>query len=518
MLNVNLINSTHIELLTKHNYDMWLIKVEALLTKNYSWPYVNGDIPRPVITGQGEALAAAQVALDNWTVQDRKAKSDLVLSISPTELKHIRNCNTSKEVWNRLKSLYASQGPIRKATLLEQLLLKKMREDDDVRDYLFRYMDTVDKLHNMDIEINGDQLSIMLLHSLPSSFDNFCCAIKSRNNLPDIDALTIKIIEERDSKIHKNSESDINAMFSKQRLKTSIDCATGRQQGGRNLSNEAGYRCHYCKRKGHKAVDCFKKKKDAQNANVASDVFYADEISNVSINETCNYAKSQKWCLDSGCTSHFCKDPKLFAKSYKADSSIKLANETTARATAKGDVNITVSNCKQSKEVTLANALYVPDFRTNLLSIAKIIDKNREILFTGKHAYIKDANGAVKMVANREGDLFYLREGYDTACTATDVSNSSTEWHRRLGHLNWKSMSFMLQNEMASGLTFRGNDILPRCEVCAVGKLSRLPFPKREQRSPVLLGIVHTDVCGPMRTQSQSGARYFSTFTDDYRL
>lgn len=90
-----------------------------------------------------------------------------------------------------------------------------MREDDDVRDYLSRYMDTVDKLHNMEIEINGDLLSIMLLHSLPSSFDNFCCAIKSRDNLPDIDALIIKIIEERKSKIYKSNETDIPMLCSR---------------------------------------------------------------------------------------------------------------------------------------------------------------------------------------------------------------------------------------------------------------------------------------------------------------
>jgi len=45
-------------------------------------------------------------------------------------------------------------------------------------------MNTVDKLQALDIDVNGDLLSVMLLHSLPISFDNFCCAIKSRDNLP----------------------------------------------------------------------------------------------------------------------------------------------------------------------------------------------------------------------------------------------------------------------------------------------------------------------------------------------
>lgn len=249
-------------------------------------------VPSPTVTGEDETLAAAQTALNNWTIQDRKAKSDLVLSISPTELKHIRNCNTSKEVWDRLKSVYASQGLMRKAALLEQLLLKKMREDEDVRDYLSRYMDTVDKLHNMDIEINGDLLSIMLLHSLPNSFDNFCCAIKFRDNLPDIDALSIKIIEEGDSKVHKNTETDTNAMFSKQQPRAPKDGATGRQHGGKSSSSEAEYKCRYCKKTGHKAADCFRKKREAQNANTASDVFHANENLSASANRPSDYASN----------------------------------------------------------------------------------------------------------------------------------------------------------------------------------------------------------------------------------
>jgi len=116
MASTNIVNSTRIELLTKHNYDTWRIQVEALLVKSDSWPYVNGDISKPMVTGTGETLAASQAARDAWIIHDRKAKSDLILSMSPEQLKHLRNCETSKEVWDKLRSVYASQGPMRKAT------------------------------------------------------------------------------------------------------------------------------------------------------------------------------------------------------------------------------------------------------------------------------------------------------------------------------------------------------------------------------------------------------------------
>lgn len=83
-----------------------------------------------------------------------------------------------------------------------------------MQDHLYSFIDTVDKLHTMEIEINGDLLSIVLLHSLPPSFNNFSCAIKSRDKLSSVETLIVKIIEEHDSKIHRSGESGGDAMFS----------------------------------------------------------------------------------------------------------------------------------------------------------------------------------------------------------------------------------------------------------------------------------------------------------------
>jgi len=54
------------------------------------------------------------------------------------------------------------------------------------------------------------------------------------------------------------------------------------------------------------------------------------------------------------------------------------------------------------------------------------------------------------------------------------------------------------------------------CEVCIRGKMTRTPFRKTNIRQLKPLEIVHTDVCGPMRIESNGEARYFVTFTDDH--
>ena len=43
----------------------------------------------------------------------------------------------------------------------------------------------------------------------------------------------------------------------------------------------------------------------------------------------------------------------------------------------------------------------------------------------------------------------------------------------------------------------------------------KTPFAKSCERASDLLGLVHSDVCGPMSTTTRGGYEYFITFTDD---
>jgi hypothetical protein len=53
------------------------------------------------------------------------------------------------------------------------------------------------------------------------------------------------------------------------------------------------------------------------------------------------------------------------------------------------------------------------------------------------------------------------------------------------------------------------------CCVCLKGKMARAPFPKQSNRNTDVLELIHTDVCGPMRTESLGGAKYYVKFIDD---
>nr|GEW01855.1 zinc finger, CCHC-type [Tanacetum cinerariifolium] len=51
---------------------------------------------------------------------------------------------------------------------------------------------------------------------------------------------------------------------------------------------------------------------------------------------------------------------------------------------------------------------------------------------------------------------------------------------------------------------------------CMSGKMARKPYTHQAERAKDLLGLIHTDVCGPFKIMSRQGASYFVTLTNDF--
>lgn len=397
-------SASRIKLLSKNNYDTWSMQVEALLTKNDLWEFVNGN---STIPAEGDA------ARNTWLNMDKKAKADLILSIQPSELKQIRGCETSRDVWLKLQCIYASKGPARKATLLKQLMLQRLDEGGDIKDHIARFFDVVDKLESMNVQINGDLLTIMLLYSLPSTFENFRCAIESRDELPTVEVLKVKIIEEYAARAQ--TSGNVVAM-----------AAGGRTREGKlnskkgKISMKGETKCFKCGAIGHKANVC--SVKGTNYSKSRKQPYHADEsyviCHSVNAKTSTEINTSRAWILDSGCTAHLCADEDVFSSMSKSTKiTLNLASQASAKVEGTGLVILAVPSSDGQRSIELKNTLFVPDLRTNLISVSKITDKGHTVTFTKTGAHVSDANGTKSMVADRNGDLFYLRESSECAVT-----------------------------------------------------------------------------------------------------
>jgi hypothetical protein len=95
-----------------------------------------------------------------------------------------------------------------------------------------------------------------------------------------------------------------------------------------------------------------------------------------------------------------------------------------------------------------------------------------------------------------------------------NADNTSKLWHQCLGHTNFGSLQHMSHLQMVEDLP----QIEPPsgvCEGCILGEHHQESFLKERHVSQPL-AMVHSDICGPMTTQSLGGAKYFLTFTDDF--
>ena len=164
--------------------------------------------------------------------KDSKALALINLSITHGQLNHAKRVKTSKQAWDGVKAVFESCGPVRKAALYKRLLRLMKRTDITITQYETDFMHTAEVLSEAGIVIPDELFSIMLLSSLPSEFENFCVAIKSRDKIPSLIDLKIKLIEEearqndRDAKLN-DDERKGEVLFTKRRFYQTIINSAG---------------------------------------------------------------------------------------------------------------------------------------------------------------------------------------------------------------------------------------------------------------------------------------------------
>ena len=407
-----------------------------------------------------------------------------------------------------------------------------MENGGDVRDHVSRFFDAVDKLSEIEVEIHPDLLSIMLLYSLPSSYENFRCAIESRDALPSPETLRVKIIEESDARSNDAVRAPVqNALYADKGGRKARKPRRPTRKEDSATSGEFKFRCHRCGTVGHKAAKCTRniksenatreKEKDSGATSMRALVCPSEEGSALRRSHT---RSDVRWCLDSGATSHLSNSTLDFDAIHdETGIELNLANGSSTSIRARGEVSLRANVLGKVKDFRLIDALHVPDLRTNLLSVGRITDKGYKVIFNRNTATVCDSQDAVILIADRMNGLYYVRDAMsrssnevgEAACHSSEVESLET-WHRRLGHLNERYLLEAARNESMLGIKLATPEGKLTCSTCVKAKMTKTPFIRNNGRITRILEIVHSDVCGPIRIESHGRAKYFVTFIDDH--
>ena len=165
--------------------------------------------------------------------------------------------------------------------------------------------------------------------------------------------------------------------------------------------------------------------------------------------------KEEHWHVDSGCSRHMTGDMsnlqnfKTIDVGYVAFGS----DSKGGKITGKGMVT----------KMTFSDVFDVEQLNYNLLSVSQVCDKKHSILFNEDECIILAPGFKVvdeKMILLRTPrkdnvyclDLENVSEDSSLHCLLSKASlNESSLWHRRMCHMNFKTMNHIVKNNLVRG-------------------------------------------------------------------
>nr|GEV07614.1 ribonuclease H-like domain-containing protein [Tanacetum cinerariifolium] len=170
------------------------------------------------------------------------------------------------------------------------------------------------------------------------------------------------------------------------------------------------------------------------------------------------------------------------------------------------------------------------ELKFNLFSVSQMCDKKNNVLFTDTECVVlsfdfklPDENHVLLRVL-RENNMYNVElnnvvlSGYLTCLFAKATLDESNIWHRRFGHINFKTMNKLVKGNLVRGLPSKVFENNHTCVDCKKGKQHRASCKSKPISSVSHpLQRLHMDLFGPTFIKSLNKKSYCIVVTDDYR-
>ncbi|UYV70112.1 hypothetical protein LAZ67_7001835 [Cordylochernes scorpioides] len=441
-------SSKNIQKFDGNNFTSWKFRIICILEGKDLDGFIKEDPPKD-----------EKITVD-WKRKDAQARGIITCAMDDTQVSLILTCKTSKEIWTALHSRY--EGNIKRKCIEAKNNVSRltMKKEETWEQYLLRAEKLLQEARILGGSIEDEEFITAFIRGLPPKYNLVSMQF---DNYPDATISDIRRIFELHEERNKNNKDENAAYnmghkFNKNFKKNSSDS-----------NRERKPKCFIC-----------------QKASLIGENHNQETAMNLSFPEFNNKCK---WILDSGATSHMSKDINLMDDIQDDSRKITLPDDRFIKSKGIGTVEIYQDD---NHLLTLKEVLYVPELNNNLISVSKITEHEKQIIFDENGARIIDNNGSSIITAKREDNIYTI-----DACANIKLEenvfktqeNNWKIWHKRLAHICENYMNMMLKDSMKE-------------------------IDSKQSTKP--LDLIHMDLIGPFQHESIGRAIYVLNIVDDF--
>ncbi|GJX82730.1 putative ribonuclease H-like domain-containing protein [Tanacetum coccineum] len=231
----------------------------------------------------------------------------------------------------------------------------------------------------------------------------------------------------------------------------------------------------------------------------------------------------EKGVIDNRCSRHMTGN-----MSYLTDFEEIYGGYVAFRGNPKGG-KITGRGTIKTGNFDFENVYFVRELQFNLFSVSQMCDKKNSVLFNDTECIVLSPNfkltdeSQVLLKVPRKNNMYsvdlknIVPKGGLTCLFAKATSDESKLWHRRLGHINFKTMNKLVKGNLVRGLPSKLFENDQTCVACQKGKQHRASCKSKTVSSiSQPLHMLHMDLFGPTFVKSLMKKMYCLVVTDDY--
>ncbi|GKA41036.1 retrotransposon protein, putative, ty1-copia subclass [Tanacetum coccineum] len=487
--------------LTGPNFIDWYRQLRIVLSIDDKLNYLEQPLPPAPVAPAGQHVAPEILAAHTaWVKGSKEIAGLMLMTMEPEIQRNLENLHAN-DMLKELKALQTTRD----------FHACKQEEWQSVSSYVLKMKGYIDNLERLGHPVTLGLAVSLILIGLRKEFDGFVQNYNMHSLGKTVNELHA-MLKLHEQTLPKNNAPALHAIQSgkvqigkKHNKPQPSKAARGQNQG--NGKNKHAYApkpkippppkredpakdsiCHECGETGHWKRNCpqylaellKKKKNTASGAGGGSGIFVIE----------LNTFLNRSWIYDTGC--------------------------------AVEAIDIFDLSLPSGLVIVLNNCHYAPSITRGVISVSRLYEDGFINRFVNNTIQVSRNNMVYFSAIPRDGIFeIDLSNSYTNENSIYTVSNkrakldldSALLWHCRLGHISKKRIEKLQHDGLLNSTDLRAFE---KCVPCMSGKMARKPYTHQVERAKDLLGLIHTDVCGPFKITSRQGASYFVTFTDDF--